>query len=203
MILKEYSEDGPETISYGISGTVSYSESELILYDGAEMYLNQPYFVDVITCAAPFFSGSGYILPNGDLQHLFKRRIRNIFEVAIENQVEVLILGAFGCGAFHNPPDVVADAFREILLEGRYINAFDEIVFAVKRTEIICPNIEAFEYRFSMFPKLNENGREKEHRLLWKWVCDCGMEHHWDKVYCEKCNGSRKNKKVIAYNGQI
>ena len=65
-----------------------------------EQYTEETFNVDVITCAAPFFSGSGYIIPNGDLQHLLERRIRNILEVAIENEVEVIILGALGCGAF-------------------------------------------------------------------------------------------------------
>jgi uncharacterized protein (TIGR02452 family) len=32
----------------------------------------------------------------------------------------VLILGAFGCGAFGNPPEVVAKAFRQVLAEQRY-----------------------------------------------------------------------------------
>ena len=89
------------------------------------------------------------------------RRIRNIFEVAIENDVDILVLGAFGCGAFHNPPEVVTDAFRECLLELRYLNAFDEVVFAVKREAIPSKNIEMFERAFSAFPKYNEDGYER------------------------------------------
>ncbi len=123
-----------------------------------EEYQDTPYFIDVLTCAAPFFSGSGYILPNGDLKHLLERRIKNIFDVAIENNIDMLILGAFGCGAFHNPPEVVADAFRSVLLEKRYANAFDEVVFSVKRNDIICQNIEAFQRKFSLFPNINNNG---------------------------------------------
>ena len=194
------------------SDMVIYSPSVMVLkedvdyrqgfpYSGIEKYSNQPFCVDVITCAAPFFSGLGYILPNGDLQHLFERRIRNILEVAIENQIEVIILGAFGCGAFHNPPDIVADAFRKVLLEARYNKAFDEVIFAVKRTNIICPNIEAFEKNFSLFPDINYQGNEQKHRLSWKWKCNCGQEHSWDKIKCEVCNCDRKHsKEVICYN---
>lgn len=112
--------------------------------------------IDVITCAAPFFSGSGYILPDGDLYHLFRRRIKNIFESAIENDIESLILGAFGCGAFHNPPTVVANAFCDTLLEDRYKGAFSDVVFAIKRTGAFCENIEAFEIAFSIFPPTGE-----------------------------------------------
>lgn len=126
-----------------------------------EIYEDQYYDIEVLTCAAPFFSGSGYIIPNGDLKYILMRRIRNIFEVAIENDVDILVLGAFGCGAFHNPPEVVADAFRECLLELRYLNAFDEVVFAVKREAIPSRNIEMFERAFSAFPKYNEDGYER------------------------------------------
>lgn len=108
--------------------------------------------IDIITSAAPYFSGSGYILPNGDLEQLFIRRIKNILEVAIENDVRSLVLGAFGCGAFHNPPMVVARAFQKVLLMDRYLHAFEDVVFAVKRTSSFCENIEAFEIAFSQFP---------------------------------------------------
>lgn len=164
---------------------------------GEEKYMDIPYNVDVLTCAAPFFSGLGYILADGDLEHLLKRRIRNIFEVAIENNVEVLILGAFGCGAFHNPPQVVAKAFRNVLLEKRYMKAFDSVVFAVKRSESVCPNIEAFEKYFTLFPDINDNGIEKEHRLSWKWECLCGMTNNWEKTECEKCRNNRKNRVIV------
>lgn len=168
-----------------------------LLYLGNEQYIDQSFNIDVITCGAPFFSESGYILPDGDLQQVLEKRIRNIFEVAIDNEVEVIILGAFGCGAFHNPPNIVADAFREVLLETRYKKAFDEVIFAVKRTDIICPNIEAFEKDFSLFPNLNFQGREKLHRDLWKWECGCGFEHSWDVTRCNKCKVKRNNCKMV------
>ena len=112
--------------------------------------------IDVITCAAPFFSGSGYILPDGDLCHLFCRRIKNILEAAIEHNVQALILGAFGCGAFHNLPTVVARAFQTVLMEERYLHAFKNVVFAVKRSNWFCENIEAFDIAFQRFPANGE-----------------------------------------------
>ena len=113
--------------------------------------------VDVITCAAPFFRGSGHILPNGDLHHLFCRRIQNILEAAIEHNIEALVLGAFGCGAFHNPPTVVAKAFQTVFLKERYLHAFSDVVFAVKRSSWFSENIEAFETAFQIFPPTGEH----------------------------------------------
>lgn len=142
------------------SDEVIYSPQVLILKEnkdyysgctdaGMERYADFEYYVDILTCAAPFFSKSGYILPDGDLQHLFERRIRNIFEVAIDHEVDAIILGAFGCGAFHNPGEVVAEAFRIVLLEPRYRNAFDEVIFVIKRSaQGKCNNLGAFRERF-------------------------------------------------------
>jgi len=113
--------------------------------------------VDVITSAAPCFLKQESVLPEKDLEDIFKRRIRNILEAAIENDIQILVLGAFGCGAFHNPPMVVARAFYQVLLDlvsQRYRYAFEEIVFAVMRTGSYCKNIQAFETYFLNFPDM-------------------------------------------------
>lgn len=126
--------------------------------------------VDVISCSAPLFTNRNAIIPLGDLEHIFRRRIRNILEVAIENDAEILVLGAFGCGAFMNPPQVVAKAFRGLLMEERYRHAFRRVVFAVATncgdvdlsTEKTVPTwillqrwtVDVFRKAFSCFPLL-------------------------------------------------
>lgn len=87
--------------------------------------------VDVITCAAPYIADRRYT-NNAALKQLFKGRIKNIFESAIDNDVDVIILGAFGCGAFKNPPELVAKAFHEVIDENDYNKYFKKIVFAIK-----------------------------------------------------------------------
>lgn len=108
--------------------------------------------VDVITCAAPYIAKRRYT-NMAALKALFKGRIKNIFEAAIDHDIEVLILGAFGCGAFKNPPEVVAKAFKEVIEENQYGTQFKKIVFAIKSTVnsdpfVACPNIMAFETEF-------------------------------------------------------
>ncbi|MBE6813612.1 MAG: TIGR02452 family protein [Ruminococcaceae bacterium] len=103
--------------------------------------------VDVITCAAPYLAKRKYT-NQAALRELFKQRIRNIFEAAIDNDVDVLILGAFGCGAFKNPPDLVADCFYDVLRYSNYKDFFKEIVFAIKPTDSYCPNLFAFDDLF-------------------------------------------------------
>lgn len=103
--------------------------------------------VDVITCAAPYLQKGVYVEALS-LLYLFKSRIKNIFEAAREHKVKVIVLGAFGCGAFHNPPEIVAEAFRQVIQEENYLNSFKTIVFAIKPTGDHCPNLEAFRQRF-------------------------------------------------------
>ena len=96
------------------------------------------FFTDVITCAAPILSGYAPT-EKEELSRIFESRIRNILESAIDNEVDILILGAFGCGAFGNPPKLVAGVFRNLLCHDGYRKYFERIVFAVK-TDPECPS---------------------------------------------------------------
>ena len=77
--------------------------------------LRQCYF-DVITCAAPNYGAAA------KWQHVFAEenravltnRIKFIAEIAEENEVETLVLGAYGCGVFQQDPSVVAAVFHEV-----------------------------------------------------------------------------------------
>ena len=70
------------------------------------------YSVDVITCAAPEVK---YCYDKERLQEVIHNRIKKILDVAAFYNVEVLILGAFGCGAFGNPPELVASTFNDLI----------------------------------------------------------------------------------------
>ena len=78
-----------------------------------------------------------------ELETLLTSRIRRIFDVAVANGNEVLILGAFGCGAFRNPPEIVAKVFYNVMQD--YLFYFDTIEYAVYHTEREVANYEAFK----------------------------------------------------------
>jgi len=42
-----------------------------------------------------------------------------------------LVLGAYGCGAFHNPPGDMARIFREVFEEPEFKGAFRHVSFAI------------------------------------------------------------------------
>lgn len=98
---------------------------------------SERYKVDVITCAAPNLHGNRLAeqagmqctLSTEDLHDLFKIRIEGIMRVGVQHQIDVLVLGAFGCGAFHNDPVMVAECFKEVLETYKY--AFSKIEFAI------------------------------------------------------------------------
>lgn len=56
--------------------------------------------------------------------------IRTQLLIAHEQGYNALVLGAFGCGAFQNPPREVAELYRAVLAE-EFPGIFDRIVFAI------------------------------------------------------------------------
>ncbi|MBE5923311.1 MAG: TIGR02452 family protein [Lachnospiraceae bacterium] len=99
------------------------------------------YYVDVITCAAPnlrdkpsngYNSGDGnkrIKVSDKELLAIHEKRLRRILDVAVNESADTIILGAFGCGAFKNNPNVVAQAAYNVIKD--YLKAFKNIEFAV------------------------------------------------------------------------
>lgn len=133
------------------SDRLIYTKDVVVFKDESEVPALLPrdewFFVDVITCAAPYIAKIN--IDNASLKSIFKSRIKNIFEAAIDNKVEVIILGAFGCGAFKNPPEVVAEAFHEVIDENGYADNFRKIVFAIKCNPNNTKNLDVFQEEFS------------------------------------------------------
>lgn len=110
--------------------------------------------VNILSCAAPNLrerpsnamnphAGDKAVkITSAELKKLLTKRIRRIFEIAVANGNEVLILGAFGCGAFRNPPEIVAKVFNTVMQD--YLCYFDTIEYAVYHTEREVVNYETF-----------------------------------------------------------
>jgi uncharacterized protein (TIGR02452 family) len=59
----------------------------------------------------------------------------------------VLVLGAWGCGAFRNDPVMVADVFARLLESDPWRSAFTLVVFAVYDRSKSQANLRAFRER--------------------------------------------------------
>jgi uncharacterized protein (TIGR02452 family) len=60
-----------------------------------------------------------------------KTKIRTILRIVGKYKHDCLVLGAFGCGAFANPPNHMAELFREVLFEKEFISKFKLIIFSI------------------------------------------------------------------------
>lgn len=83
--------------------------------------------VDVITVAAPNLRD--FTISDEELFALQETRIRHMFTVVAHHGAEIFVTGAFGCGAFQNNPEVVANVYKKVLPE--FDGFFKEIVFAI------------------------------------------------------------------------
>jgi len=116
--------------------------------------------VDILTVAAPNLRPSPYNMMNpgkgqaiqltdAELADLHRSRARHMLTIAAANHDDVLVLGAFGCGAFRNNPRVVAQVYREVLNEKEFKNRFLHVEFAVFHTPRETANFEAFQKVFA------------------------------------------------------
>ncbi len=109
--------------------------------------------VDIITIAAPdlritsnihvALSGDGLIMSDAELFACHVKRVMHLLTVAASKGAEALVLGAFGCGAFKNNPEVVAKAFKTAISE--FPKVFKEIRFAVYCSPDNNENYEVFK----------------------------------------------------------
>lgn len=142
---------------------IIYTPDVAIFRTDAYEILETPTLVDVITCAAPDIRY--YECTEERLRAIHKEKATAILDLAVEHDVDVIVLGAFGCGAFKNPPELVADVYKQVLNqqtknteelleleetldyvvqeELKYQNCFEEVVFAIRSTN----EVESVNYK--------------------------------------------------------
>ena len=131
------------------SDRVIYSPDIMIIKDDTDHperldpHYRQP--VDVITCAAPNLRPDWdppVIVTGDELYNIHLSRGRQILSSAAAHQADNVILGAFGCGAFCNDPDIVSAAYDALLDE--FAGYFDQVIFAVYCRDYETANYDAF-----------------------------------------------------------
>jgi len=74
--------------------------------------------------------GSEWWLNEADLEQA-KAKIRLMVKMAASKGHDAMVLSAWGCGAYANPPLCIATAFKAVLEEEDLANCFQMIVFAI------------------------------------------------------------------------
>ena len=110
--------------------------------------------VDVVTVAAPNLherpsnsynpnDGNPADITDEELFAIHEKRLRHVFTVVAHHGAEIFVTGAFGCGAFKNNPEIVAEAYKKILLE--FDGYFKEILFAIYCKPQEMQNLDTFQ----------------------------------------------------------
>jgi uncharacterized protein (TIGR02452 family) len=66
---------------------------------------------------------------SADLVETLTKKVETIFQVALANGNDAVVLGALGCGAWRSPPRHVAEIMH--LVTRRWAHAFAEVSFAI------------------------------------------------------------------------
>src|SRR5690606_41340903 len=136
----EYEIRRNETFSYPLNRDTGgiYSRGVTVVRSSENtgyQFLDQPQKFDFVTVPAihrpelvrrreHYFIADHLVAPT-------KEKIRTILRIVGLNKNDCLILSAFGCGAFGNPPRHMATLFKEVFAEAEFQNRFKLIVFAI------------------------------------------------------------------------
>ena len=133
---------GPPSSPY-YSDRIIYSTPIYVFKDDNGVDI-EPIKCDVITCAAPNYSFDKIDIE--EHREVMRKRFVKVLKSAIDNGQKNLILGAWGCGVFKNPPSINAQVFREVL--DAFSTYFDEIIFAIPDNT----NYQIFKYNLFDLP---------------------------------------------------
>lgn len=128
-------------------------DDELLYTTGAtffkDFYYNDTpdaYVCDVITCAAINLNGLDEVPSN--YEELTRNKVAAIFDVALYNGADTLILGAWGCGVFKNDPAFIAQLFKEAAIARK--KNFLKVIFAIINDHnSVANNYSIFEKTFA------------------------------------------------------
>lgn len=132
-----YKKNGEDTNNSMYYNRGIYTENVTVIKDKLEIGK-----LDVITVAAPAPRFSNNHRKREQALPYLKSRIEFVLDIAEDNNIQNLVLGAFGCGAFGNSTEDVATIFKEELKNRNFKN----VVFAI--IDYNSNNKEIFEQIF-------------------------------------------------------
>lgn len=94
--------------------------------------LDSPFECAVVTTPAinrPELTADGMLVEGAAAGTMGK--IRSMLRIGLRHGHDAIVLGAWGCGAFRNPPRHIARLFREVLNEPEFAGKYARVRFAV------------------------------------------------------------------------
>lgn len=113
------------------TNNIIYSPKVPFFRDEHNFFIEKPFTLSIITSPAPNLNGmkgKDEALDNDKYSLTLAKRIVRILDIAATHGHKNIILGAWGCGAFGNPPHMIANMFKASLV---LTPAFEHVCFAV------------------------------------------------------------------------
>lgn len=111
------------------------SPNVLVWGNGLGTFFNDPFWVTVITAAAPNMSRKGEASKQKISQLVINLimcdLIRQVLQSVKNEGCSTVVLGALGCGAYAHNPQIVAKYFDQVINQEGYGSYFDNVLFAI------------------------------------------------------------------------
>lgn len=143
----EYNNASPNEL---YSDYTIYSPCVEVIRDATGKLLDTPYTISAITSPAVNLNRVKNA-SHKEVSSTMTNRAEYILKIAIHNQVDNIILGAWGCGVFGNSPKDISNMFKYLLFDKGYIKAFKNVSFAIYSRNL--ENYNAFEETFKEYLK--------------------------------------------------
>src|SRR5699024_2261765 len=115
---------------------IIYANDIKYIHDKKEDQILKGNFADVVSVAAPDITSmreNNKVLPAEKIAEDIYNKVLATLRVFKNHETKVLILGAFGCGAFGNDPQMVAKIFKQVLDRSEFKGVFEEIYFDIMK----------------------------------------------------------------------
>jgi uncharacterized protein (TIGR02452 family) len=106
-----------------------YTQNAKVIRTNEGVPLEKPFCVDVVSIAAPYNPEEQYKDNKKKYEDLIAEKIEAMLTAPLFFGATYLVLGAWGCGAFKNDPEFMADAFYEQLM--KFKGQYDNITFGI------------------------------------------------------------------------
>lgn len=133
------------------SDAMIFTPTVEIIRDDKGALLEKTRIVSVLTCAAPMITQGKEGLTEEVYRQMLLTRITGMLKCAAAFGYKVLVLGAWGCGAFGNDAAVMSDLFYQALKELKYCGMVEKDLF--RRIEFAVLDRTPEQYNFKQFER--------------------------------------------------
>ena len=121
-----------ESCNYPLIGAMCLLSHGVTIFRGNEHigypFLDKPFKVTMISCAAPKYCDFRTVTG----RQYMDGKVAAIVQALMESACDAAVLSAFGCGAFRNPPELVAEVFHKHLAHPvLYHSGLKQVTFCI------------------------------------------------------------------------